>query len=171
VPTCILPHLCYIHCWWVTTVYCTCYVHVQTYAHRQQQPFNGAVTMSRYQKGKTNLVLLELVLLEQDIVSGSDISWAICKSAPWPRHIIMRASHHSVFYWPDGLPATQPTASKHCIAILWHWTGIVSLYTGNCNFVLQSVQQHEIQLAFMWASPDSLSGCISFTSWKLRSDS
>jgi len=33
--------------------------------------------VSRHQKGKTNLDLLE-----QEIVSGSGISWAICKSAP-----------------------------------------------------------------------------------------
>jgi len=46
------------------------------------------------QEGKTNLDLLE-----QEIVSGSGISWAICKSAPpWPRHITTPASHHSVFY-------------------------------------------------------------------------
>jgi len=32
---------------------------------------------SWHQKGKTNLDLLE-----QEIVSGSGISWAICKSAP-----------------------------------------------------------------------------------------
>jgi len=32
-------------------------------------------------KGKTNLDLME-----QEIVSGTGISWAICKSAPWPRH-------------------------------------------------------------------------------------
>jgi len=46
-------------------------------------------------------------------VSGSGITSALCKSAPWPRHITMPASHHSVFYRPDALPATQPTASKH----------------------------------------------------------
>ena len=45
------------------------------------------------------------VLLEQEIVSGSDISWAICKSAPHPRQITMPARHHSVFYRPDALPA------------------------------------------------------------------
>ena len=28
-------------------------------------------------------------------------------------HITMTASHHSVFYRPDALPAAQPTASKH----------------------------------------------------------
>ena len=60
------------------------------------------------QEGKTNLDFLE-----QEIVSGSGISWAICKSAPSPRQITMPASHHSVFYRPYALPAAQPTASKH----------------------------------------------------------
>jgi len=41
---------------------------------------SGTTRVSRYQKGKTNLHLLE-----QEIVSGSG-SWAICKSAPWHRH-------------------------------------------------------------------------------------
>jgi len=48
--------------------------------------------------GKTNLDLLE-----QEIVSGSGISWATCKSAPRPRQITMPASHHSTFYRPDAL--------------------------------------------------------------------
>jgi len=46
-------------------------------------------------------------------VSGSGISWAICKSAPCSRQITISALHHSVFYRLDALPATQPTASKH----------------------------------------------------------
>jgi len=53
------------------------------------------------------------VILKQETVSGSGISWAICKSAPRSRQITMPAPHHSVFYRPDALPATQPTASKH----------------------------------------------------------
>jgi len=59
-------------------------------------------------EGKANLDLLE-----QETVSSSGISWVICKSAPRPRQITTPASHHSVFYRPDALPATQPTASKH----------------------------------------------------------
>jgi len=54
---------------------------------------------------KTNLDLLE-----QEIVSGGGNSWVICKSAPHPRKITMPASHYSIFYRPDALPATQPTA-------------------------------------------------------------
>ena len=53
------------------------------------------------------------ILLKQETVSGSSISWAICESAPRSRQIIMPATHHSVFYRPDALPAAQPTASKH----------------------------------------------------------
>ena len=53
------------------------------------------------------------ILLKQETVSGSGITWAICKSAPRSRQITMPAPHHSVFYRPDALPAAQPTASKH----------------------------------------------------------
>ena len=53
------------------------------------------------------------ILLKQETVSGSGISWAICKSSPCSRQITTPAPHHSVFYRPDALPAAQPTASKH----------------------------------------------------------
>ena len=52
-------------------------------------------------------------LLKQETVSGSGISWAVCKSAPRSRQITTPAPHHSVFYRPDALPAAQPTVSKH----------------------------------------------------------
>ena len=35
--------------------------------------------------------------MKQETVSGSGISWAICKSAPSSRQITMPAPHHSVF--------------------------------------------------------------------------
>ena len=53
------------------------------------------------------------ILLKQETVSGSGISWAICKSAPCSRQTTTPAPHHSVFYRPDELPAAQPTESKH----------------------------------------------------------
>ena len=53
------------------------------------------------------------ILLKQETVSGSGISWDVCKSATRSRQITMPAPHHSVFYRPDALPVTQPTASKH----------------------------------------------------------
>ena len=60
------------------------------------------------QENKTNLDLLE-----QEIVSGSGICWAMCKSAPHSRQITTPTSHHSVFYRLDALLAVQLTVSKH----------------------------------------------------------
>jgi len=49
------------------------------YTHLLKGPLTGTTWVSQYQKGKTNLNLLE-----QEAVSGSGISWAICKSVPRP---------------------------------------------------------------------------------------
>jgi len=64
---------------------------------------SGTTWMSQYQKGKTRKAKpiwiyfkTNLDLLEQETVSGSGISWAICS-----------------FYRLDALPAAQLTASKH----------------------------------------------------------
>jgi len=62
--------------------------------------------------------------LKQETVSGSGISWAICKSAPCSRQIATPAPHHSVFYRPDALPAAQPTASKHRRQPLYQYSNI-----------------------------------------------
>ena len=43
-------------------------------------------------------------------VSGSGISWAICKSAPRSRQITTPAPHHSVFL-QAGCPSCHPTNS------------------------------------------------------------
>ena len=53
------------------------------------------------------------IFLDQETVSGSGISWAMYKSAPRTTQITTPAPHHSIFYRQDGLPAAQPTASKH----------------------------------------------------------
>ena len=53
--------------------------------HTFNGPFSGTTQVSRYQTGKTNL---------DETVSGSGISWAICKSAPRSRQIITPAPHH-----------------------------------------------------------------------------
>ena len=50
------------------------------------------------------------ILLKQGTVSGSGISWAICKSAPHSRQITTPAPHHSVFL-QAGCPSCCPTNS------------------------------------------------------------
>jgi len=55
------------------------------------------------------------ILLKQETVSGSGISWAVCKCAARSRQIATPAPHHSVFFYRlDALPAAQTTALKHC---------------------------------------------------------
>jgi len=71
--------------------------------------FSGTTWVSRHQKGKPFWILLK-----QEMMGGSGISWAICKSfAPHSRHITMPVPHHSIFYGPDALPDAQPTVPKH----------------------------------------------------------
>ena len=55
-------------------------IHTHTHTHPFNGPFSRITQASRYQKGKT-----KMDLLQQETVSGSGISWAICKSAPRSR--------------------------------------------------------------------------------------
>ena len=66
--------------------------HTHTHTHPFNGPLSGTTRVGRYQNGKINLDLLK-----QETVSGSGISWAICKPAPRSRQITMPAPHHSVF--------------------------------------------------------------------------
>jgi len=55
-------------------------MHARTHAHTHTcltARFFGTTRVSRYQKGKPIWILLK-----QETVSGSGISWTICKSAP-----------------------------------------------------------------------------------------
>ena len=80
------------------------------------------------------------IWLNQETVSGSGISWAMCKSAPHSRQITTPAPHHSVFYRPDALPAAERTASKHITpsltVILVSQITLVSLLVYNYSLVL-----------------------------------
>jgi len=60
--------------------------------------------VSWYWKDKTNLGLLE-----QEIVSGSGICWAICKSAPHPRQPHQHPT--AQFFLQAGCPSCRPTNS------------------------------------------------------------
>jgi len=102
--------------WWLCGMHARTHVaRTDTHVLRSSWILSRTTRVSQHQKGKTNLDLLK-----QEIVSGCGISWAICKSSPWPRHMTMPAFYHSAFYRPDALPAAQPTASKHWRQALWH---------------------------------------------------
>ena len=76
-----------------------------THTHPFNGPSSGTTQVSRYQKGKTNL--------KQETVSGSGISWAICKSAPRSRQITMPAPHNSSFF-TGRMPFLPPNQQCQC---------------------------------------------------------
>jgi len=79
------------------------HTHTHTHTHPFNSPFPGLPGWAGTRKVKPIWILLK-----QEIVSGSGISWAICKSTPCSSQITMPAPHHSVFYRPDALPVAQP---------------------------------------------------------------
>ena len=64
------------------------------------------------------------ILLKQETVSGSGISWAPCKSAPRSRQITTPAPHHSVFL-QAGCPSCHPTNSINALK--------ASVQLGDCS--------------------------------------
>ena len=76
--------------WWLNSL-----MHANTYIHtytRLTALFPGLPGQAGTRKVKPIWILLK-----QETVSGSGISWAICKSARRSRQITMPAPHHSVF--------------------------------------------------------------------------
>jgi len=72
----------------------------------QLQPFYGSLDFVRDYPGQ--LVPDFQDFLKQETVSGSGISWAICKSAPCPREITTPAPNQSFFTgWLPFLPPNQ----------------------------------------------------------------
>jgi len=63
----------------------------------------------RYLKGKTRKVKANLDLLEQEIVSGSGICWAICKSAPHPRQ---PRQHPITHFFTGRMPFLPPNQQR-----------------------------------------------------------
>jgi len=66
---------------------------------------------SRYQRGKTRKVKTNLDLLEQEMVSGNGICWAICKSAPRPRQPRQHPTTQFFTGWMPFLPPNQQRQS------------------------------------------------------------
>ena len=98
--------------------------HAHTHTHTFNGPLSGTTQVSRYQKGKTNL--------EQETVSGSGISWAICKSAPRSRQITMPALHYSSFL-QTGCPSCRPTNSVKAMKAISNNSHTTSKYTENAT--------------------------------------
>ena len=105
------------------------------------------------------------ISLKQEAVSGSGISWTICKSAPRSRQITMPVPHHSVIL-QAGCPSCRPTNSikalkhfhkrnflllllKYYVAMLWT---CVELSYVLCTY--HSIYAALESLANLWSSLD-----------------
>ena len=95
--------ICYLRVVRLCTVSITA---THTHTHTRLMALSRTTWVSQYRKVKPMSILLK-----QQTMSGSGISWAM--SALRSRQITMPAPHHSVFYRPDALRAAQLTASKH----------------------------------------------------------
>jgi len=76
---------------------------------------SGTTRVSRYQKGNTRQVKTNLDLLEQEIVSGSGICWAICKVCT-SSQTTTPTSHHSVF--TGRMPFLSPNQQRQSTEVL-----------------------------------------------------
>ena len=86
---------------------CVCMINV-THTHPFNGPLSGTTRVSWYQKGTINLDFTEARVSEwQWHQLGHMQAFTLLQT---DNHA---STHHSVFYRPDALPATQPTASKH----------------------------------------------------------
>ena len=81
------------------------HTHTHTYTH----PFNGPSPGLPGWAGTRKLKPI-WILLKQETVSGSGISWAICKSAPRSRQITTPAPRHSVF--TGRMPFLSPNQQR-----------------------------------------------------------
>ena len=82
---------------------------------------SGTTRVSRYQKGKTSKVKTNLDLLEQEILSGNGICWALCKSAPHPRQ---PHQHPTTQFFTGQMPFLPPNQQHQSTE--GHW--VTSLF-------------------------------------------
>ena len=139
---------------------------------------SGTTRVSRYQKGKTRQVKTNLNLLEQEIVNGSGICWAICKVCT-SSQTTRPTSHQSVFL-QARCPSCRPTNSvktlkaKDTLSI----TGTFSDKSTTCELVVvpdtfrHHLNTHYFQQAFqptygLICSSDSPDHCAQFKLYPL----
>ena len=77
-----------------------------THTHPFNGPLSRTTRVSRYQKGKPIWILLK-----QYTVSGSGISWALCKSAPCCRQTRQHPTTQFFTGWMPFLPPNQERQS------------------------------------------------------------
>ena len=76
-----------------------------THTHPFNGSFSGTTQVNRYQEGKPIWILLK-----QETVSGSGISWAICKSAPCSKQT--PCQHPTTRFFTGRMPFLPPNQQR-----------------------------------------------------------
>ena len=99
------------------------------------------------------------VLLKQETVSDSGISWAIYKSAPRSRQTTMPTPHHSVFL-QAGCPSCRPTNSVKVLKAQLMTTN--DMYSKYVLFKKGQLNKRA-RVWTPWTPPGSTTGCAVYT--------
>ena len=105
------------------------------------------------------------ILLKQETVSGSGISWAICKSALRSREITTPAPHHSVF--TGRIPFLPPNQQRQSIECTVHSANLSRKQKRIQNLVCQMQQQQLIIFLIINCLVSSGVKCL-FQNWLLK---
>ena len=84
--------------------------HGRTHARTHARAFNGPSSGPGW--AGTRQVKPICILLKQEKVSGSGISWAICKSASRSRQTTTPAPHHSISFFTGRMPFLPPNQQR-----------------------------------------------------------
>ena len=79
------------------------------------------------------------ILLKDETVSGSGISWATCQSARRSRQITMPAPHHSVFLQAGCPSCRQTNGVKALKALISKWQNISDMLNSPERFPIAAV--------------------------------
>jgi len=113
--------------------------HTHTHTRARARAFNGPFPGLSGWAG-TRKVKAIWILLKQETVSGSSISWAICKSASRSRQTTTPAPHHPVFtgripFLPPNQQRQRPTEQDNPSTIFHrHWLTDVEIRCGSDAF-------------------------------------
>jgi len=95
----------------VRCIYCASICNLKTYIFTHTHTRLTALCPGLPRWASTRKVKPIWILLKQQTVSGSGISWAISKTAPCSRQTTTPAPHHSVYsvFLQAGCPSCRPT--------------------------------------------------------------
>jgi len=136
-----------------------------TTTHTHTHPFNGLFPgLPRW--ASTRQVKPIWILLKQETVSGSGISWAICKSAHCSRQTTTPTPHHSVFIgWMPFLLPNQQRQSTDKQAMKSKWL----------RYLLRTYKYHnsatiELLFSVQWLNYKDVVNVLYFKIWQASNE-